>query len=507
MPIPVFCAKLATKQGQKVFVNYCEHEAVEEGEWEEKEEEKKKRKWRIPYLMQPNPRYDVDAKGETCVIVDICFGKKTMKFRFVIVLLLLACSQSNKQALQMVIDIGFDGPKENFSMDMNRNVFKLMKNIKAKAEPIPAFSIKNENENSSELPEKSENLSQLMKALSEKVDPTNVAKVATVDSVSIPSKKFKTSSKQSDIKIGDAAEIKKANPEPVKLDAKVLAQKPLIEALDSLPKLSFQIVHRGELTVQDCLTRVERNPSLNLLLNNSRPRELVVIVSGLQSLHGVNLIVAEKEIDLSSDNNAFCSLHIDLPYHVNDGLSKAKFEKSTNKLNITLPVLPFSQEEIQKLQALLPPTIPITPDEAEPEIAAVVSNDASLEVKAESEITFAVNQASELDTKNDASLNFQVSLAPAKQAEEPAVVPQRVSNVDLLKSTATNEQKVELNNTTTLPTASDIDDHIGNDYTPVVNSSIKTSASSFVASEIASKSKTCYPIADASLQIELFELD
>jgi hypothetical protein len=132
-PDGAFCLKAADAKGGKVFVNFCSSPEVDNcfGEKAKDKMGKTGMQWKVPYIMPPNCRYDVDAKTqERVTIFDVVFGPETIK---------RAVKEEPFQNL--VVEVALDGVQKNGKLELTKE-FKVLKNVTVKSGPIPALSIR-----------------------------------------------------------------------------------------------------------------------------------------------------------------------------------------------------------------------------------------------------------------------------------------------------------------------------------------------------------------------------
>jgi hypothetical protein len=132
-PEGAFCLKAADAKGGKVFVNFCSSPEVDDcfGEKAKDKSGKSGMQWKVPYIMPPNCRYDVDAKTqERVTIFDVVFGPETIK---------RAAKEEPFQNL--VVEVALDGVQKNGKLELTKE-FKVLKNVTVKSGPIPALSIR-----------------------------------------------------------------------------------------------------------------------------------------------------------------------------------------------------------------------------------------------------------------------------------------------------------------------------------------------------------------------------
>ncbi|CAK9012489.1 Protein kintoun (Dynein assembly factor 2, partial [Durusdinium trenchii] len=101
----------------------------------------------------------------------------------------------------------------------------------------------------------------------------------------------------------------------------------------------FTIVHRGQLDLADFFNT--KNP---LPVTSKRPKEIVlrVQVPKVKSARFLDIETSDAAFKLSTTDKAVADyeLHLDLPYPVDSDAGKAKFDKATRVLEVTLPVRP-----------------------------------------------------------------------------------------------------------------------------------------------------------------------
>lgn len=129
-PTAAFCVKTACtkpKAGEKVFVNFCSSADVDDAS---SEKQAGGSSWQVPYIMPPQCRFDIDMADERVSVFDVVFGPETIRR-----------AQASVDFQNMVIEVALDAAQKNGSIELSRD-FKLLKNVIARALPIPALSIR-----------------------------------------------------------------------------------------------------------------------------------------------------------------------------------------------------------------------------------------------------------------------------------------------------------------------------------------------------------------------------
>jgi hypothetical protein len=129
-PTAAFCVKTACtkpKAGEKVFVNFCSSADVDNAS---AEKQVGGSSWQVPYIMPPQCRFDIDKSDERVSVFDVVFGPETIRR-----------AQASVDFQNMVIEVALDAAQKNGNIELSRD-FKLLKNVTARALPIPALSIR-----------------------------------------------------------------------------------------------------------------------------------------------------------------------------------------------------------------------------------------------------------------------------------------------------------------------------------------------------------------------------
>jgi len=200
----------------------------------------------------------------------------------------------------------------------------------------------------------------------------------------------------------------------------------------------YTITHRGKMELADFVSD-ERLRSQAALLNR-RPKELVLRVQ-------VSKLKSAKYLDIETSGNTFklCTvvdapaeyeLHVDLPYPVDEESGAAKFDKSARILEVVLPVIPPSPEEIERLSrqqqeqqekryssTYTTPAPPTAAQQLVEEVAPISSQAADSEVLK--------SEPSSTSLTDNASLNSGVE--ELHGSESPSQVQEQVDDLDVAR--------------------------------------------------------------------------
>jgi dynein assembly factor 2 len=349
VPTPGFCLKSMAGQ-VKVFVNFCFSDEIDNASAEKADGGSS---WQVPFIMPPQCRYDLDRDQQRVTVFDVVFGPQT-----------IARAELQDSFKRMVIEVGLDGVDKNGKLEtkLSRD-FKLMQNVKARAAPIPALSIRSDSTAASQSKSNKNSKSAVpasstLNALASK----NVAPVAP----SAPPAPAKVPSTVTSNRTSSAKPA--ASTTSPKVEKSV--EKTIENTLET-PKHS--IVHRGEFSLQNFT--VDRTEGLGA----RRPRELLVHIELplLSTIASVELDVSDRDVRVHAPG-VYAPLKIALPYRVDDAAAGAKFDKTSRRLTITLPLAALTAEEIASFKASIAPlSAPVEADpvvpESKPEPVAAVA--------------------------------------------------------------------------------------------------------------------------------------
>ncbi|XP_047467724.1 protein kintoun [Mugil cephalus] len=283
-PAPFRAIKTSVDGKKKCFINICANEKV--GKPAAKcvvEDGHRGQRWSLPHSLHPG-RQDKDPKGNKIVIYDVVFHPDTLHI-----------ASKNKRFMNMVDDTAIQGIQDAFKVTLDKNNVKELK-IKYKGtphpcvirKPIPGYEAKKPTEEPDPL------------AFPYPDEKRSIAKPATTASSEAKPKIFPIQPQQPK--------------EPT--------------------KPNYTVKYRSFIDLQDF--RCSRDSA-----QSPRPKEIVVTIDMplLKSVTDTNLEVTEKSLLLESEKPAY-RLELPLAYPVDEDKGKAKFNKQTGQLTVTLPVLP-----------------------------------------------------------------------------------------------------------------------------------------------------------------------
>jgi dynein assembly factor 2 len=299
-------------QMQKLFINIVHTDQLDDFRLEEAEV--KGRRVHLPYSLSP-PRPDRDLKDEYCMTCDLAVSSYTYYQ-----------STQNPQIMKMLIDTAADGLGKQFlkGYEEVKKDYKVMQRLQCKGgQPMP-MSVRRE----------------LLKDSGKKL-PTKKASDLDTDAVT-PSE---LKQMRQDVK-------KKKQDAEAQEEAEALAREAARESAKKPPKLEaapriripkHQLVHSGEINFTDFMetNQISKMPA------NSIPRVLKLIVElpTVKKVSDVNLEVTSLNVVVEVPEKYYLDLM--LPYEVQDNDGTAKFDKSTSKLTLELPVKPKAPDMAQ----------------------------------------------------------------------------------------------------------------------------------------------------------------
>ena len=291
-PNPGYVIKTCLDDGKKLFINICKNEHIQEPKCEKKKGPNGRvgHQWSIPHSFAP-VRDDIDKSGSKCKVIDFVINPGTYRM-----------AESNPDFKKMLHNTALDGIENQFGLSPDRKNLKFPK-ITFKGTPT-ATVIRTRKDEAKSKPTKQD-------------DDDPISKL-----------KYPYSNKTSEEMAAELAEKnKKAKKNASEVKPEVLEDK------YQTPK--YNIIHRGYLDFQDYRAAPDAKQSL-------RPKELVVeiLLPMIKSASSVDLDVLPKSLKLLSEKPAKYKLDLSLPYEVDDSNGSAKFDKSKNKLVVTLPVVP-----------------------------------------------------------------------------------------------------------------------------------------------------------------------
>lgn len=277
-PEPGYVIKTSVNGESKAFINVAQSDKVEKPKSVSATENNQSGfSWQIPYTQAP-PRRDIDRKGGLCTVYDVVFHPDALEL-----------AKKDKRFRKIVTDTACDAVQETYKVQIDKVNLKFPK-MKFKGTARPTVIRKKNIEFKPD-----ENLKPEDDPLNGIYPPLNEEK-----------------------------ENKK--PKPV-------TPKPTAVPKYAIPK--YTITHRRNVEYH------EMTDELDAKLNVTIPKELIVSIDLplLKTTDEVQLDVTKTNIFLLSERkDAKYKLEIKLPYSVDENDGSAKFDKSTRKLVITLPV-------------------------------------------------------------------------------------------------------------------------------------------------------------------------
>ena len=130
----------------------------------------------------------------------------------------------------------------------------------------------------------------------------------------------------------------------------------------------YAVVHRGEMDLSEHWGDVGHN----LRQSHQRPRELVVKVKlgALKSAKGVDLDVTVRKVELGYTGKY--KLDLTLPFDVYQDQGRARFDKATTTLEVTLPVVPPPKLKAAPAPSVVCEVVDVADRGGEPDVAPEV---------------------------------------------------------------------------------------------------------------------------------------
>eukprot|EP01083_Nonionella_stella_P139592 426080_1 len=289
-PSPVFCVKTkTTKTGDKVFINVCSGDLVDEAKVSNDPGPSDKHSsgshggnlhWRVPYILSECRPFKAND-GSCFSAFDIVFNTKTIKH-----------GDSDKRFKTLIIQTALEAVESKSNSALVKQ-FKTLKNFTFKGGEPPLMSV-NVSPDAKLAEHRTPGSSRSQKQSTEQKNPRSTNK-------------------------------KSCSPEAVP---------------------EFEIVYSGEISVQNFTTdRVQR-------VDERRPELLIVRVKlpKLTSIKGVVLDISEKQLQLCKPK--MYRLSVDLPYAVDEAGGSAKFDKGTRELRVSLPVKHATADESAEFEKM-----------------------------------------------------------------------------------------------------------------------------------------------------------
>ncbi|ETV96090.1 hypothetical protein H310_10731 [Aphanomyces invadans] len=307
LPKPGFVVKTKYKQ-RKIFVNVCSSEKMQPPSSTRVASTPSTAggtSWNLPYCVGPQ-RMEPDKGGQSIATYDVCYHPRTV----------LQAMQS-AAFMKMLINTALDG------------VDKVYENI----DPDPS---------------KVERDYHVLKGVSYK-SGTPVTMCLTTPKPTTDPSRPKQPTRRASL---EPAVVAQAKPEsaspPPPTTAEPLGSSPLIQELSStttssssnprpLPTIAYRITHRGQFDLADHIDNREAKAF--------RPRDLVVKMAlpSHASAAGIDLDVSSTAVRVTAAG--YAPLAFELPFPVVEAKGKAKFDKATKTLVVTLPVVEPSVPE------------------------------------------------------------------------------------------------------------------------------------------------------------------
>ncbi|CAD7077051.1 unnamed protein product [Hermetia illucens] len=286
-PEPGFVAKTSVDGTTKAFVNIAQSDKVERPKSNPQMDHatgKKGLMWSIP-LSQAPPRKDFDKKGGSCMVFDVVFHPDALRM-----------AEKNAAFKKHLVETACDAVEREHKVKLDRANLKFPKiAFKGVAQPT------------------------VIRKMSDKAPEPQ--EPSPIDDLLPP--------------------LPKESGKPKSFTSTSPKSRP---KLDDYTTPQFVIKHRRAVDYS------EMTFELDAKLNVTIPRELVVEISLplLNSTSECNLDVTERKLYLKSTQPAKYKLNVDLPFPVNDKEGFAKFDKTTRKLTVTLPVVSDAKERTLK---------------------------------------------------------------------------------------------------------------------------------------------------------------
>ncbi|XP_055379981.1 protein kintoun [Condylostylus longicornis] len=275
-PTPHFVIKTSSNGKIKCFINIASNDQIDKPSNEVRlnEETGKKEIFWRLPYAQAEPRPDFDNKKNRCVVHDVIFHPDAIHL-----------AERNSMLRRHLVNTACDAVEREFKVQLDRTNLKFPK---LKYKGVPKVTVKR----------------RLMDQNSKEYESSPL-----------------------DEHMPPMPEVRKGQEIP-----KVYKSKDVEPDQYTTPK--YLLKHRRDVDMS------EMTYELDAKLNITIPKELVIEIELplLKTTADCNLDVTERKLYFNSEKPAKYRLNIDLPYPVKDQLGSAKFDKSTKKLVVTLPV-------------------------------------------------------------------------------------------------------------------------------------------------------------------------
>ena len=291
-PVGSFCVKCKKMgTGEKMFINIC---GAPDAGIATSTSTSKGQSWNLPHLMGP-PHMEQDKSKTPCMTFDVCFHPDTIKK-----------AEENVRFQQLLVTTALETIKENTkkhgqTVQVEKD-YRILKGVKAMGGKPNMLSVK----------------------LSESEEAAGSG--ASSDSLNAAAKSLASQHTKQEKNKNKKKNKKKKEKE------KETKKKEIFKCV---------VVESGTFDMRNHMERENADSNVH----RHRPQKLVVRVTldGLTSLANVELDVSERAIVLKVPGKP--TFEKRLPYPVNSDKGKAKFNKSTSVLQVTVPVLPPAPEE------------------------------------------------------------------------------------------------------------------------------------------------------------------
>ncbi|KAJ6641563.1 Protein kintoun [Pseudolycoriella hygida] len=313
---------------------------------------------------QSPPRKDVDNKGTLCSVYDVVFHPDTLHL-----------AQKNPRFKKLLTETACDAVSNAFHVKIDSVNLKFPK-IAFKGAVKPTVIRK------------------------QSTKPTTDYEPSPIDQIYPPLKTAST----------DAATSK---PKKITKSLKVEYTTP-----------TYNIVHRRNVELH------EMTNELDAKINLTVPSELVVTIDLplLNSTNEVTLDVTERQIYLISEKPAKYKLQVDLPYDVSERDGNAKFDKSTRKLTITLPVI--RKEEVFKMPDLCRDDSGVESDHVSPKDGNSIGSDEDLSYGNGSAEEVFTDANSNIDEFFNSTMTYELPTFSCNSLDNTMAFTLNVKNVD-----------------------------------------------------------------------------
>ena len=314
-PTPGHVLKTTVNKSTKAFINVCQNENVGKPSAEKKVTEGVKQglSWSIPHLFSP-PREDYAKDKQRCQVYDFVVHPDTYRM-----------SESNVRFRSMIDDMAVEGVEKMFSVELDHKNVKSLK-MKYKG-PLSSTVIRNKLPN---FEAKKKDEDDILSQIPYPYGPESSEERATKQQQENEKKKNKQTEGEQQAK------------------SKTTLKEPLqsVEVKDKKKEENFtepryEIKYQSHIEYGDFVHRQD-------VAVSTRPHQLLITINLplISSAAALTLDVFAERLALESHKPARYKLDLSLPFKVNEEASCAKFDKSTHKLTLTLPVLPLEDSKV-----------------------------------------------------------------------------------------------------------------------------------------------------------------